>query len=73
MSLEKGVVLGGEIVNSDLFSSYLSCTVITMLLVYNKDLALNTFCFLTFRFWLSGNDTVLQEPDCVSVRKCVLC
>lgn len=65
--------LGGEIVNSDFIFLILSCTVIAMLLVYNEDLALNTFCLLTFRFWLLQNDTVLQESDCVSVRKCVLC
>lgn len=46
------VFWGREILKSDLFLAYLSCTVTTMLLVYNKDLALNTFCLLTFRFWV---------------------
>lgn len=60
------VFWGGETVNSDLFSSYLSCTVIATLLSYSKDSALNT---LTFRFWMLRNDTVLQKPDCISVGK----
>lgn len=59
----------GETVNSDLFSSYLSCTVIATLLSYSKDLALNTL--FAHRFWMLWNDTVLQKPDCISVGKCV--
>lgn len=54
------------------FSSYLPCTVIVGLLVYNKDSALNTFCLLTFQSWLLQNDTVLQKPDCVSRRVCFM-
>lgn len=46
------VFWGREILKSDLFLAYLSFTVTTMLLVYNKDLALNTLCLLTFRFWV---------------------
>lgn len=79
--LGERVFLGGEIVNLDLFSSYLCCTAIALLLVYNDNLALNTFCLLHTQIlvvtkWYSSAETwflCVNEKMCFMLTALQLC